>query len=1066
MASLLTRLFDSNEREVKKLQKYVDQVNALEPAMKALTDEELRGKTEEFKQRVRDKVNSLPAEVLQAAAAGDEAAKRKVFETEQEALDEILPEAFAVVRQAAQRTIGQRHYDVQIIGGVVLHQGRIAEMKTGEGKTLVATLPLYLNALAGHGAQLVTANDYLSKHGAQWMGAIYHFLGLSVGLIQGASSVSEQGSSPSYLYDPTLEHDKRTFHLRPCSRREAYQADITYGTNNEFGFDYLRDNMAFSHDELVQRDLYYAIVDEVDSILIDEARTPLIIAGMPEDSSELYYRVDRAAARLEKGEKLDKEERDKLSPEEIAEREKDVIVDEKSKTAMPTDRGIRKLEELLGVQNLANDLQMMHHVGAALKARFVFRKDIEYVVKDDEVVIVDEFTGRLMFGRRYSDGLHQAIEAKENVKIQSETQTIATITFQNYFRLYNKLAGMTGTAKTEESEFRKIYGLDVVVIPTNRPMIRKDLQDVIYKTEEAKFRGIVQELLRRHAGLQPVLVGTRSIEVSERLSDRLKNERLQTLAMILVLQRALFASKSIDKTRKEELRALLNTKMDDLWVAKLSPVAKAVGVKLDPLDPENVRTLAGILGIDDVDRLAGILKEGIPHNVLNAKYHEREAKIIAEAGRAGAVTIATNMAGRGVDILLGGSDVLGVEGTGADETGEEIQDVQLMSAAEAAAIEEDRKRRAEEVRKYGGLFVLGTERHESRRIDNQLRGRSGRQGDPGGSMFLLSLEDELWRLFGDRGRWILEKTWDEEEPIAAGMLSKAIERAQKRVEENNFATRKHVLEYDDVMNLQRKVIYAERRRVLDGHDMKDTILGYLRETVDQAVNIHCSTEVPRSEWDQPGLFRFLNDYFPLEFRASEKDLEGKSNEELKDFLNDIALSLYEERERQLTPTLMRELERWVVLQVVNQKWVEHLANMDYLRDGVSLRAYGQKDPLVEYKKEAYEMFQGLMASIADDVVRYIFRVQVAAEAPPPPVHPSYLNPMEIGAGVDDGAGLMGYGGDVDAAALSAVSAAAAAAGLPSPRQVLHGGSGEVGRNDPCPCGSGKKYKKCCGARLN
>jgi preprotein translocase subunit SecA len=1047
MSTLITKLFDSNEREVAKLQKQISAINALEPQIKALSDQQLRAKTEEFRQRVRDRVNALGEEVLLTAEEGDtdarEAARKAIFHAEQDALNELLPEAFAVVRQAAMRTIGQRHYDVQLIGGLALHQGRIAEMKTGEGKTLVATLPIYLNAIAGHGVHLVTANDYLSKHGAQWMGPIYHALGMTVGLIQGASSTAEQGSSPSFMYDPTQTHEPRLYHLRPCHRREAYLADITYGTNNEFGFDYLRDNMAFSHDELVQRELYFAIVDEVDSILIDEARTPLIISGMPEDSSEMYYKVDRAVARLERGKRVGPEEKGLLTPEEIVERERDYVIDEKNKTAMPTDRGVAKLENLLGVRNIADDVELMHHIGAALKAHSVYRKDIEYIVKDGEVIIVDEFTGRLMFGRRYSDGLHQAIEAKEGVKIEAETQTIATITFQNYFRLYSKLAGMTGTAKTEEGEFRKIYGLDVVVIPTNRPMIRKDFPDVIYKTEEAKFRGITQEILKRHCAFQPLLVGTRSIEVSERIAERLKNERLQTLGLTLVLHDALAKTKGLEKALVSDLRALLNTPLDDLWVAKLSPATKALGRKLDMMDPENLQSLSRILSVDEA-RLTEVLKTGIPHNVLNAKYHEREAGIIAEAGRAGAVTIATNMAGRGVDILLGGSDVEGEESAGATDPDAEKQDAQLMSAEEKAALEADRKLRAEKVREYGGLCVLGTERHESRRIDNQLRGRSGRQGDPGASRFFLSLEDELWRLFGDRGRSILNATWDEEAPIEAKMLSMAIERAQKRVEENNFATRKHVLEYDDVMNLQRKVIYSERRRVLDGHDMHDTVLAYLQDTVNHAVSLYASTEVHKSQWELDALFDYLNTYFPLELKAQPKDLEDKSNEELAQFLWDIADTLYGEREEHVGSPIMRELERWVVLHVVNTKWVEHLAAMDALREGVSLRAYGQQDPLVAYKKEAFEMFQGLMASIADDVVKYIFRVQVQQEAPPPPR--KLYNPVEVGAGD---------------AQPSAGRSAAMAGGATAATAM--GGGIAVGRNDPCPCGSGKKFKKCHGA---
>jgi len=1059
MQNFLKKLWDSNDREVRKIQPFVEKVNACEPAIKALNDEQLRAKTAEYQQRVRDAVAAVPPLEEGADRDAQEAHEKTIFKAEQAVLDEIHPEAFAVVREAARRALGQRHYDVQLVGGTVLHQSRIAEMKTGEGKTLVATLPIYLNALAGHGVHLVTANDYLSKHGAQWMGPVYDFLGLTVGLIQGASSTSEQGMSPSFMFDESQTHDQRLFHLRTCTRREAYFADITYGTNNEFGFDYLRDNMAFSHEELVQRELYFAIVDEVDSILIDEARTPLIIAGMPEDSSEMYYRVDRAVARLEKGKKVETEERDSLTDEQKREQEKDYVIDEKAKTATATDAGIAKLEMLLGVKNVADDMAVMHHIGAALKARACYRKDIEYVVKEGEVVIVDEFTGRMMFGRRYSDGLHQAIEAKEGVKIESETQTIATITFQNYFRLYNKLAGMTGTAKTEETEFRKIYGLDVVQIPTNRPMVRKDMPDVIYKTEEAKYRGITGEILKLHCARQPMLVGTRSIEVSERLSERLKNERLQTLGLIFVIQEKIAKTKGIDKAKKQELSALLNTKLDDLWVAKLSPAAKAVGVKLDPMDPANLAEMARIFEVPDLERLTEVLKEGVTHNVLNAKYHEKEASIIAEAGRAAACTIATNMAGRGVDILLGGSDVELVDEVEVDDEGTEIvHEAQILTTEEKATVEADRKRRAEEVRKLGGLYVIGTERHESRRIDNQLRGRSGRQGDPGGSRFFLSLEDELWRLFGDRGRWLLNATWEEEAPIEAGLLTSAIEKAQKRVEENNFATRKHVLEYDDVMNLQRKVIYGERRRVLDGHDMSETIKGYIADTVVTGANIHASAEIQPSEWNLGDLFDYLNEYFPLEFKASLADLKGKSHEDLVSFLTDIALTLYAEREAELGTELMRDIERWVVLQVVNSKWVEHLSNMDHLRDGVSLRAYGQQDPLVAYKKEGFEMFQQLMGSIADDVVKYVFHVQVQ-HTPPPPPRP-LMNPMEIGSDGMMDPMLIG----ADAGAMAAIANAAAVAGLPHPATLGMGvDPGTLGRNDPCWCGSGKKYKKCHGA---
>ena len=1059
MQNLLRKFWDSNDREVRKIQPFVEQVSAMEAQTKALSDDQLRAKTVEFRQRVRDAAAAVPA-LPDGPTTRDarEAYDKLIFKAEQAALEEIHAEAFAVVREAAKRTLGQRPYDVQVLGGTVLHQGRIAEMKTGEGKTLVATLPIYLNALAGHGVHLVTANDYLSKHGAQWMGPVYNFLGMSVGLIQGASSTAEQGMSPSFMFDLTQTHEQRLLHLRVCTRREAYFADITYGTNNEFGFDYLRDNMAFSHDELVQRELYFAIVDEVDSILIDEARTPLIIAGMPEDSSEMYYRVDRAVARLEKGQKVEAEDRDRLSAQQKQEQEKDFVVDEKAKTATPTDAGIAKLEMLLGVRNVADDMAVMHHIGAAMKARACYRKDIEYVVKEGEVVIVDEFTGRMMFGRRYSDGLHQAIEAKEGVKIEAETQTIATITFQNYFRLYNKLAGMTGTAKTEETELRKIYGLDVVQVPTNRPMVRKDMADIIYKTEEAKYRGVTGEILKLHCALQPMLVGTRSIEVSERLSDRLKNERLQTLGMIFVLQEALAKTKAIDKSKKQELSALMNTRLDDIWVAKLSPVAKALNIKLDPMDPANLKEMSRIFEVPDIDRLTEVLKAGITHNVLNAKYHEKEASIIAEAGRPGACTIATNMAGRGVDILLGGSDVELVDEIELDEEGEVIvHEAQVLTPEEKATLDADRRRRAEGVRKLGGLYVIGTERHESRRIDNQLRGRSGRQGDPGGSRFFLSLEDELWRLFGDRGRWLLNATWEEEAPIEAGLLTSAIEKAQKRVEENNFATRKHVLEYDDVMNEQRKVIYGARRQVLDGHDMSETIKGYIEETAGLGVNIHASAELPTSEWDLDALFDYLNGYFPLEFKAHLDDLKGKTHEELRQFLTETALALYSEREEELGSELIRDIERWVVLQVVNSKWVEHLSNMDHLREGVSLRAYGQQDPLVAYKKEGFEMFQSLKDSIADDVVKYVFHVQVQPNPPPPP---RLLNPMEIGSDGMMDPMLVG----ADPGVMQAIANAAAVAGLPHPATLGLGvDPGTLGRNDPCWCGSGVKYKKCHGS---
>ncbi|MGQ9524651.1 MAG: preprotein translocase subunit SecA [Armatimonadota bacterium] len=1001
--NFLRRLLDNNERELRRLWEYVHRINALEPQMQSLTDEQMRAKTDEFRAFIEERrrpfleqlvavdeeLRQLSQESEQAIGLGPD--RRKSLEerreeilqelrtAEQQALDEILIEAFALVREASRRTIGLRHYDVQLIGGVVLHQGRIAEMKTGEGKTLVATLPLYLNALLGRGTHLVTHNDYLAKRDAVWMGPIFHILGLTVGVLQSAQSTSEEGLQPSYLYDPTYEpEDPRWRHLRRASRREAYLADVTYGIHSEFGFDYLRDNMVHSVDDLVQRDLYYAIVDEVDSILIDEARTPLIISGIPEESTELYYKVDRVVARLVEGQ--------------------DFTVDEKARTAMLTDDGVAKVELGLGVKNLAEDVELMHHVNAALKARYVYKKDVDYVVKDGEVIIVDEFTGRLMFGRRYSDGLHQAIEAKEGVKIEAETQTIATITYQNYMRLYQKLAGMTGTAKTEEDEFRKIYGLDVVVIPTHLPMIRKDYPDVIYKTEEAKFRGICAEILQKHTIMQPVLVGSRSIDVSERLSERMISERLQLLGMIMILQRRLAANKEMDKEERQRLAKILNTRMEELDLTRLRPVIRTLGVNPDPLSDENIATLASILGVQGhEERLKQILRDGIPHNVLNAKYHEREAEIIAEAGRLGAVTIATNMAGRGVDIILGGK--------------------------------QDGKQREEEAKQVaalGGLHIIGSERHESRRIDNQLRGRAGRQGDPGSSRFYLSLEDELWRLFGDKGRWLLDATWDESEPIEHGLLTRAIERAQKKVEENNFSIRKHVLEYDDVMNLQRKVIYDARRKVLEGADLRANILGYLRKIVDSEVQTHCGEARPE-EWDLHGLYETLDQIFPLSLYAQPDDLKGRPQEELADWLYAIAEECYKAREHEITPEIMRQLERAVTLRVVDEKWVHHLQAMDYLREGINLRAYAQIDPLVAFKKEAFEYFEELIESIERDVVAWMFRVQVA---------PQVRRTRYVGAGAS--------GSTSDGTKGRVVS-----------------GRVKVGRNDPCPCGSGKKYKKCC-----
>lgn len=1012
----LKSIFNANEREIKQFRKVVEQINALEPAMQALSDVELQAKTDEFRKRL----------------------------AEGETLDGLLPEAFAVVREVGCRTFGPdkaRHFDAQMIGGIVLHQGRIAEMRTGEGKTLTATLPLYLNALEGKGAHLVTTNDFLAKRDARWYGPIYHFLGLTVAAIQGQSA--ETGSSRgSYIYDPTYEPDDpdQWVHLRPLGdddnpydpgnklgRRLAYQADITYGTNSEFGFDYLYDNMAMSSEELVQRGLHYAIVDEVDSILIDEARTPLIISGQSRESTDLYYKMDRVAARLIK--------------------ERDYTVDEKAKTAMLTEEGIDRIEEAFGCGNLADpeNLELMQHANSAIKARAVFKRDIDYVVKDGQVVIVDEFTGRLMFGRRWSDGLHQAVEAKEGTEIQQENQTLATITYQNYFRLYKRFAGMTGTAKTEEEEFRKVYALDVVEIPTNKPMIRRDYPDVIYKTEEAKFRGITEEILRCHVRQQPVLVGTRSIEVSERVSDRLISERLQLLGATVVLRRRLEESKEIDSEKKRQYHTLLNSKFDELTIPRLQGLAKLLGVNTNMLLPENVSAYGRLIGIDESDlpKLKEAFDKGIVHNILNAKFHETEAEIIAEAGHKGAVTIATNMAGRGVDIILGGSgeqdeeEGVGGQGSGVGyDPARATWDFQPWQEANRdrwEAMSEESK----EVVYRGGLHILGTERHESRRIDNQLRGRSGRQGDPGSAKFFVSLEDELWRLFGDKAQSPLLRGWQEDQALDAKLLSRMIGRAQKKVETYYFGIRKHVLEYDDVMNVQRETIYGQRKKILEGTNLRPTVVDYLHKTVQEKIDDYCTEGMHPSEWDMGALFTSLNEIFPLEVYARPTDLEGKKREDLSEFLDAIVERTYQDKESEIGEETMRNIERHIALQLINSKWMDHLEGMDYLREGISLRSYAQQDPLVAYKKEAYEMFMEMQHSIQEDMARWVYRVQIAK--PEPQRRRQYYNVVESGGDGQSG----GDGGGSQRVA---------------PRKPL---GSKIGRNDPCPCGSGKKYKKCC-----
>lgn len=784
---IMQRLLGNNtERELKKMWPIVHHINDLEPKLTALSDSSLQEKTFEFKRRL----------------------------AEGETLDDILPEAFAVVREASRRVLGMRHFDVQLLGGIVLHRGDIAEMRTGEGKTLVATLPVYLNALTGKGVHVVTVNDYLATRDSEEMGQIYKFLGLSVGLI---------------VHDLTYEQ-----------RRRAYNSDITYGTNNEFGFDYLRDNMVISKDQMVQRPLNYCIVDEVDSILIDEARTPLIISGPGEKSTDLYYTLAHIVKTFEK---------------------EDYTMDEKQKTIAPMESGVAKVEKMLGIKNMFDNdhLDLNHLVIQALRARFMMHRDKDYVVKDGEIVIVDEFTGRLMFGRRYSDGLHQSIEAKENVKVQGESKTLATITFQNYFRMYDKLAGMTGTAKTEEDEFNKIYKLDVYVIPTNKPAIRKDLPDVIYKTKHAKYRAVVREVKKRHETGQPILVGTTSISQSEIISQLLK-------------------------------------------------------------------------------------KENIVHNVLNAKYHEKEAEIIKDAGQMNMVTIATNMAGRGTDIKLGKG-----------------------------------------VAELGGLMIIGTERHESRRIDNQLRGRAGRQGDPGTTQFFLSLEDDLMRIFGSENisKFMDKLGMDEDEPITHSMITRSIEKAQKKVESHNFEIRKYVLEYDDVMNQQREVLYGQRRKVLVAESLRDTILGMVDDIILDGLDRYADEKLYPEEWDFAGLLAQMEQYFVPKGTVTVEELENLSRIEVQEKLKDIAVALYDEREKEISAETMRELEKAIMLRVVDSKWMDHLDAMDALKEGINLRAYGQKNPLVEYKFEAYEMFEEMIDSIKRTVITFLYHIQVTYSKPVP-----------------------------------------------------------------------------------
>jgi len=1004
--ALVAKVFGTkNEREVKRLMPQVQAIGPFEAQMQKLSDEELRAKTEEFRARIKERLSDVQSEP--EPDANPERVKQVQAEFQQAlkgALDEILPEAFAVVREAGRRVLNMRHFDVQLIGGMVLHSGRIAEMKTGEGKTLVATLPVYLNALSGRGVHVVTVNDYLAKRDSEWMGKLYRFLGLSVGVI--------------------------VHELDDEERREAYAADVTYGTNNEFGFDYLRDNMKFDLKDCVQRGHNFAIVDEVDSILIDEARTPLIISGASEESTDKYYKVNRVIPKLEKGEEID------VAPGEPKQYTGDFTVDEKHKTITVTDQGWEKVEESLGIGNIADpeNWDIKHHVETAVKAHALYRKDVEYVIKDGEVIIVDEFTGRMMPGRRWSDGLHQAIEAKENVKVERENQTLATITFQNYFRMYKKLAGMTGTAETEATEFDKIYKLEVVVIPTNKALLRIENPDIVYRTEKEKYFAAADEIQRLAQTGQPVLVGTTSVEKSERLSELLK-------------------------------------------------------------------------------------KKNIKHVVLNAKYHEREAEIVAQAGRKGMVTIATNMAGRGTDILLGGNP----EFMAKQECVKKGIAQQLRAAQGKIQVDVDESNKTlwyyagnefvvptdqweqifarykgetdtehQDVTTVGGLHIFGTERHEARRIDNQLRGRAGRQGDPGSSRFFLSLEDDLMRIFAKE--WVsnlLQRLGMEEGiPIESRLITRRIEAAQKAVEAQNFEARKHLLEYDDVMNKQREAVYGLRHQLLEGVDQKELILeDYVSGILADLMEQFCPPKAHVDEWDLKGLKDAVFTRFGVDFLAEGVKAESLNRQELGDAIFETLKGRYDAKEKLIGPEAMRYHERMIMLSVLDQQWKEHLLNMDHLKEGIGLRGYGQHDPLVEYKRESFEMFEAMMLRFQEETTRYLYLMQIL-ERPGGDfgggAGPEGRGPHEVGgpeAGVPavrSGGGGDGNGRRPPRAVATSVDeleeafqrrkrreleqARMAGSGEYQPVQQVVRSGDKVGRNDPCPCGSGKKYKKCCGAK--
>jgi preprotein translocase subunit SecA len=916
MPAIVDKLLRTGEgKKLRALSGLVPEINALEPEVQALSDDALRAKTAEFKTRHENG----------------------------ESLEDLLLEAFAVVREAGLRTIGQRHYDVQLMGGAALHFGWVAEMKTGEGKTLVSTLPAYLNAISGKGVHLITVNDYLARRDAEWMGQIHRFLGLTIGMVLPG------------------EHD-------PDHKRSQYGADITYGTNNEFGFDYLRDNMAMSRARQVQRGHNYAIVDEVDSILIDEARTPLIISGRVADAAQLYYKFASVVRGLE--------------------RDVDYDVDEEKRTVAPTDDGISKVEKALEVENMYDEVSanLVHQLQAALRAKELFKRDKDYIIQNGEVKIVDEFTGRILEGRRWSEGLHQAVEAKEGVKIKEENQTLATVTLQNYFRLYEKLAGMTGTATTEASELASTYGLEVAPIPTNRPMVREDQADLIYKTEDAKFDACVEDLVERFETGQPVLVGTVSVEKSEKLSRLLD-------------------------------------------------------------------------------------KRGVPHEVLNAKQHTREAEIVTQAGRLHSITVATNMAGRGVDIILGGNpEGLALRDVRAEGLDPESEEGQELLAKRLAHYEPETSAEGDKVRELGGLYVLGTERHESRRIDNQLRGRSGRQGDPGESRFYLSLEDDLMRLFATGAmNWVMGKALPDDVPIEAKMVTKAIERAQNTVEQRNAEIRKNVLQYDEVMNEQRKVIYARRDQILDDADLRDEALQYLAEAVDATIATYCVSDYAE-EWDVEGLHNEIGTYWPSEL--SEDDLaQALSTDELYELLMSEATAYYEQREQEFGAETMRSVERQVMLRIIDQRWREHLYEMDYLQGGINLRAMGQKDPLVEWQREGFEMFSQMMQLIAQEFVKYVMHVQVAVQAPAVEddravrdfKYTAPEDPVQGSSGMAAAARAQAAvegGGDADGGGGVAAPPEAEEEVVNTP--IVKSEWDKTPRNAPCPCGSGKKFKMCHG----